>query len=82
MNGSYSTYTYSYRYRNTEWVFNLSATSWEDTEARLCAIKENGTVDGCVMATIPVSVGWWVPLLVAIRNGVRRIAHRRNTHGS
>ena len=53
----YFDYEYTYRYKTSEWVFYLKATSWDDAEARAWAIRTTCALDGRVMAVIPARVG-------------------------
>jgi hypothetical protein len=59
----------SYDFRGAEWAFEIKAESFEDAEARLAAIRMNGSVDGEHVLTIPVGpedgplgrfLRWWL----------------------
>jgi hypothetical protein len=47
-------YSFSYPYAGSRWSFDLPATSMEDAEARLTAMRNWGKLDGEIVATIYV----------------------------
>lgn len=51
------TFLMSYRYKGSEWSFDIPAESFADAEARLNALKHNGSVDGQLY--LRVSNSWW-----------------------
>ena len=57
-----------YNYKGKHQEFDIPGSSWDDAESRLQAIKHNSRVEGEIMATIPAAVGWWVPMVTAVRN--------------
>ena len=63
----FRTYLVSYNYEGAQWSLELRATSMADAKARLGRLAF-GTVDGELMATVPVIAGPFVRLLTAVRN--------------
>lgn len=62
------TYCISYMHKGSEWGLQIVAEDAEDAQARLRALGFNGHVLGELVATIPGSIGWWVPFLCWVRN--------------
>lgn len=64
---NFKTYVLTYRHDGAEWTLELPAKSWDDARRRinsLCFAR----IDGELVQRIPASVGWFVPLVVWIRN--------------
>jgi hypothetical protein len=55
----YATYLFSYTHNNSWWCFEIMATSPEDAQARVDALR-HARYDGEIVATIPVKrESWW-----------------------
>jgi hypothetical protein len=81
MTDGYKTYTCSYPHAGSRWSFDLKATSAEDAQARLDAIRDWGKLDGEVHLSIyvPDPRGPWRfvrRLLGLARAGYRGRSHR------
>lgn len=66
-------FTYSYRYKGSEWSFDIPAEDFEDAQARLAAIHFNGKLEGRLEGTIPASIpaaGLLTRAIVFIRNSL------------
>jgi len=64
-------FTFSYRYKGSDWGFELPAEDFEDAKARLAAIYFSGKLDGRLGGTIPASIpgaSLWVRMIVFVRN--------------
>lgn len=62
------TYCISYQHQGASWGAEIMATDHDDAARRLRAIGTTGVVDGQLMAKVPASVGFWVPLWCWVRN--------------
>lgn len=58
------------------WCLTIYARDHDDAKRRLERIGTNGTVEGELMATIPVAAGGFlIPLVVAVRNWWKGMPH-------
>ena len=65
-------YLVSYRHEGAEWNIELHARDWEDAKARLARLPY-ATIDGEVALVLPAPAGPLAPIIVAVRNGLRRL---------
>jgi hypothetical protein len=64
----FKTFLISYQHQGSTWGAEVLATNSEDARARIRAIGTTGVVDGQLIANIPASLGFWVPLWCWFRN--------------
>ena len=63
----YKKFFFTYPFNGKKWCGEVYAQTWEEAEAKIRAM-DWGKIDGEHVASIPASVGSWVPLLVWLRN--------------
>jgi hypothetical protein len=63
---NYKTYLCSYNYMGDEWSFELQATSIEDAQRRLMALRYNGKIDGEVFLEVELKTNWISKILTAL----------------
>ncbi len=63
----YKKFLFTYPFNGKKWCGEVYAQSWEEAGAKMKAMGW-GKIDGEHVASIPASVGSWVPLLVWLRN--------------
>jgi hypothetical protein len=68
MSPEFKPYCISYQHQGASWGAEILAADHDDAVRRLRAIGTTGVVDGQLMATIPATVGFWVPLWCWARN--------------
>lgn len=61
------TYLCSYYHAGAQWSIHITAYDMADAEARVKKLG-NLKLDGELIATYPVELGWWCKLTTAIRN--------------
>jgi hypothetical protein len=67
LNKPCKTFLCHYHHDGSEWAVDITAYDLADAEARVKKLG-NLKLDGELIATYPVEMGWWCKLTTAIRN--------------
>jgi hypothetical protein len=73
-------YLFSYRYDGAEWSFEVPAKDEQDAKLRVARMYY-ATLDGELVAKVPVQFGLFVRLYVFLRNWIRAVSTRSNQNG-
>lgn len=63
----FKTYLFSYNYEGASWSFEIKAASPQDAQDRVKRLAY-AIYDGEEIARIPASLGWFVRIIVPLRN--------------
>ena len=64
-------YLVSYNFDGSSWSFHIYARDMDDAAARVARLAW-ATLDGELMMTVPATVGFLLPVTVAVRNWLHR----------
>ena len=62
----YRLFTFEYGFDRKRFTGEVWARDWDEAQAKVQAMGW-GKVDGQLLARVPASIGWWIPLFVWFR---------------